>query len=251
MTDAFRRQLDNFGNEARDVSKYIYADYALNHAASKSRVLLGRLNRTPTFWLATFSAWRIAAYVGLGRIFDRTSQFTLSKLVEVVQGNLSFFEREALAERKRDGRAEDPEWLTAYLDKAYYPNQRDVAWLRATEKRLRATYDRIIRPARNKHIAHREHIDPDKVTDLYSGGLVRELWQLSASLLELHRVLRELYHNGRRPRMRPVRYSPKAIFEGRELPTQDHERMVEEVRKLTELLTRDAAQQGAPGDAPK
>lgn len=50
----FLEQLENFGHEAEEVAQYVYADMSVQHATSKSRKLLNRLNRartrTSTIW---------------------------------------------------------------------------------------------------------------------------------------------------------------------------------------------------------
>ena len=48
MTAAHRKfetQLENFRNEASVVARYMYAEMAIQHAASKSEALLNRLNQ--------------------------------------------------------------------------------------------------------------------------------------------------------------------------------------------------------------
>jgi len=238
MADRFKMQLDNFRNEVSAVARFIYIDYALNHAASKSRRLLSQLNNTPTLWLSIFNACQMAAYVSLGRIFDHTSQYNMGALVKSVENNLELFGRDKLAERKREGRSRNPPWLVKYLDAAYYPTQADVRWLKGKEKRYRTIYDRAIRPVRNKYLAHRVRIDAKEVASLYGGGLVRELWHLSASLLELHTALWQLYHNGKKPRLRPIRYSPKAMFDGERHPSGEHERIVEEIKAFVQQMEK-------------
>ncbi|HFE43887.1 MAG TPA: transposase [Nannocystis exedens] len=236
MADRFKAQLDNFRNEVGAVARFIYIDDAVNHAASRSRRVLNRLNDTPTMWLSIFNACQMAAYVSLGRIFDHTSKYNLGALVKLVESDLTVFGRAELAVRKREGSSLNPARLAEYLDAAYYPTQADVRWLKEKEKRYRAIYDRAIRPVRNKYLAHRVRIAPEEVASLYEAGLVRELWHLSASLLELHHALWQLYHNGKKPRLRPVRYSPKAMFDGERYPSGEHEHVVEEVKAFVHWL---------------
>lgn len=78
----FLTQLENFRNEARSVANYGYADMTIDHAASKSKLLLSRLNNTPTFWRATKSALQVATYITLGRIFDNNGRYNIKLLLD-------------------------------------------------------------------------------------------------------------------------------------------------------------------------
>ncbi len=59
----FLIQLENFRREAYDAAQYLYSEMAVQHAASKSRKLNNRLNKTPTIWLTHGAACQTAAYV--------------------------------------------------------------------------------------------------------------------------------------------------------------------------------------------
>jgi hypothetical protein len=232
----FEAQLDNLRQEASIAARYIYADMAIQHAASKSKRLLHRLNSTPTFWIACGAAFQSAAYVALGRVFDTKSRYNVAALLDTFEGNLHLFGRDALARRKRNGKATDPPWLSNYLDKAYYPSRKDVVKLRTRVESYRLVYDRAIKPARHKYIAHREKRDPAEVSALFARGTVRELWRMSTFLLQLHDVLWELLYNGKRPRFRTIRYSVKAIFDAPSQSSQVHESIVKEVKDLMRFL---------------
>ena len=53
-----------------------------------------------------------------------------------MEKNLSFFDRQALAIRKREGQVKDPPWLQNYLNAAYYPKRSDVSRLRKVHRNL-------------------------------------------------------------------------------------------------------------------
>jgi len=232
----FEAQLENLRHEASVAVRYIYADLAIQHAASNSKRLLERLNQTPLFWIACTAALQTAAYIALGRVFDAKSKYNVSALLDSFDVNLHLFQRRALAERKREGRAIDPPWLGTYLDKAYYPSKKDVLALRRKVDAYRSIYDRAIKPARHKYLAHREKRHPTEVSALFAGGTVRDLWRMSTFLLQLHDVLWELLHNGERPRLRAIRYSVKRIFDSPSSSSQAHEEMVREVKDLMRFL---------------
>ena len=239
----FLVQLNNFRHEAYVSAQYLYSDMAVQHAASKSDRLLNRLNMTPTFWLAHGAACQTAAYVCLGRVFDTKSRFNVDELLNAFEANLDVFGRKALAERKRDGSPEEPEWLEGYLQRAHYPTQRDVARLRAKVAEYRALYDRAVKPARHKYIAHREKEEHLEVQTLFAGGRVKELWRLVTFLYSLYNALWEQYHNGRRPVLRPRRYSVKTIYDAKAQSSEPHEHIVAETKKLMEFIEQATTRQ--------
>lgn len=233
---SFEVQLENFRREAATAAQYIYAEMAIQHAASKSKRLLYRLNNTPTFWLSCSAAFQSAAYISLGRIFDTNSNYNVGALLDAMEKNLSLFQREALASRKRDGKEIEPPWLSEYLDGAYYPTIKDVNHLRTMVDKYRAVYERAIKPARNKYLAHREKEDGPEVKALFARGTVRELWRLATFLYQLHEILWQQLHNGRRPVFHSLRYSIKSIYDATNQRTSSHELMVADVKKLMHFL---------------
>jgi hypothetical protein len=203
----FTNQLENFKHEADVAAQYLYSDMAVQHAASKSKKLLGRLNMTPTFWLTHTAGMQVAAYVAIGRVFDTKSRYNINSLLDAFESSPNDFSREALTARKREGRSEDPEWLSEYLEKSHYPTKRDVERLRSKVAEYREIYDRAVKPARHKYIAHREKKDRVEVKALFAGGKVQELWRLVTFLcLTPYAVLGEgnLRFRGRRSQ-RPAR----------------------------------------------
>lgn len=232
----FLPQLENFRHEAYVGAQYLYSEMAIQHAASKSKRLLSRLNLTPRFWLTHSAATQAAAYLSLARVFDRSSAYNVDALLNAFEANLSEFSREALAKRKRDGRDEDPKWLSDYLDRAYYPTKADVARLRKRVAAQRVVYERAIEPARHKYIAHRVKTEHHEVQALFGAGKVRELWRMVTFLYALHEALWEQYHNGRKSVLRPLRYSVKSLYEAKHLGSGPHEAIVAETKKLMEFI---------------
>jgi hypothetical protein len=236
----FLTQLKNFDNESRNAARYAYADFAIQHAASKSKRLLNRLNETPTFWLAASAAFQTAAYISLGRIFDNNSRYNIDQLLCSAESNMSLFQREALAERKREGRTSNPSWLLDYLNKAYFPKPSDFSRLRKKVNEYRALYEHSFKPARNKYIAHRERQKHEDVSALFGRGKIKDLWRLTTFLQQLHEALWQLYHNGQKPRFRRMRYSVAAMFKNPANGSSAHEDMVRETQKLMKLLEESA-----------
>lgn len=229
-------QLDNFRHEAEAVAQYVYSDMSVQHAASKSKRLLNRLNGAPGFWLVHAAACQVAGYVALGRVFDKTSKFNIGALLDAYEANQPLFGRSALAERKREGKGLDPPWLADYLDRAYYPNKADARYLRRRVSEYRELYERAIKPARNKYVAHRERVGHARVHALFSRAKVRELWRLSTFLLSLHEALWQLLHNGRKPVLHVTRYSVKVIYDAADQRTAPHEYITGQTKKLMTFL---------------
>ena len=78
---SFLRQLENLKQESEVIATYVYAEMSIQHAASKSRKLLSRMNMTPTFWNACYAAFQSAAYIAIGRVFDLKSPYNLEALL--------------------------------------------------------------------------------------------------------------------------------------------------------------------------
>lgn len=233
---SFEIQLENFRRESATAAQFIYAEMSIQHAASKSKKLLSRLNSTPTFWLSCSAAFQSSAYISLGRIFDTDSKYNLGALLDTMERNLDLFQRDGLASRKRKGTASDPPWLPEYLEGAYYPTIKDVNRLRAMVEKYRVIYERAIRPARNKYLAHREKEEHAEVKALFGRGTIRDIWRLTTFLHQLYEVLWEQLHNGRRPVFRPLRRSVRSIYDASYQHSSPHEHMVSDVKKLMQFL---------------
>jgi hypothetical protein len=236
----FLIQLENFRHETAIAAQYLYAEMAVQHAASKSDRLLIRLNDTPRFWQVHMAATQTAAYVTLGRIFDTKSNCNVDALLNSFESDLQLFSRQALEARKSEGSLKRPEWLDDYLNRSHYPDSRDVGRLRGHVVRYREFYDRAVKPVRHKYLAHREKQEPAEVQELYARGKVKELWKTTTFLLALHEALLQQYLNGRKPVLRPIRYSVKAMYEKTDERTGPHEAIVRETKRLMERLHGDA-----------
>jgi HEPN superfamily AbiU2-like protein len=233
---SFERQLDNLRHESVVVATYVYAEMALQHAGSKSKKLLSRLNMTPTFWNACHAAFQSAAYVALGRVFDLKSPYNIEALLVSLEKELQLFQRPALESRKRAGFGGNTSWLKGYLDSAYYPDVKDITRLRSKVSVYREIYERAVMPVRHQYLAHRQAHDESKVQELYGRGKVKEMWRLSSFLVKLHLALRELHLNGRKPVLRPARFSVKSMYDVESHRTGPHEYIVQDVRKLMKFM---------------
>jgi hypothetical protein len=234
----FRTQLDNFGNEVKIVTECVCVNLAIDHAASKSGRLLSRLNKTPTFWIATQAAFEVATYITLGRIFDNGGKYNINLLLNSAESGIALFQRDALAQRKREGRTSDPDWLDGYLNDAYYPTEQDFAHLRKKVEGFRSLYMKFIQPARNKHIAHRERLGDQKVSDLYGKGKNEELWGLTVFLQQLAEAFRELHLNGREPKFHDTQISLDEMLKPTIRGLESQVRIVRETKELMEFIEK-------------
>jgi len=232
----FERQLENLDHESNIIASYVYAEMAIQHAASKSKLLLNRLNKTPTFWITCSAALQSAAYIALGRVFDLKSPYNLNELLVSMENNLTLFSREALALRKRALGFTDEARLAEYVAAAYVPTETDIRRLRQSVKRYRAIYDRAIRPVRHQYLAHRQAHGQVRIASLYAKGKVKELWCLSVYLIRLHQTLWNQLYNGREPTLRLSRYSPKVMYDRPSHVSGPHERIVHETRELMRFI---------------
>lgn len=153
-----------------------------------------------------------------------------------MERNLDLFQREALASRKRNGSVDDPPWLLEYLENAYYPTVKDVKRLRGMVDKYRVIYERGVKPARNKYLAHREKESYSEVKELFGRGTVRELWRLTTFLHQLYEVLWQQFHNGHRPVFRSLRHSVRSIYDASHQRSSPHEHVVSDVKKLMQFL---------------
>ena len=185
----FLALLENFRHGSDMAAAYLYSGMAVQHAAAKSEKLLNRLNMTPSFWLTHQAGMQVAAYVTIGRIFDTTSKYNINALLDSFDANLHEFAVAALEARKREGVSEEPEWPAEYVKKAHGPDKRDVARLRTKVAEYREIYDRAVKLARHKYIAHREKREHSVVQVLFAAGKVRELWRLVTFLCALYNAL--------------------------------------------------------------
>ena len=84
------------------------------------------------------------------------------------------------------------------------------------------------------------HIEADK---LFAKTNIREMQQLLVFLSRLHGALWQLYFNGRKPNLRPARFSVEQMLEQPspgDKPGKLQERMVQEINAFLVVHARDA-----------
>ena len=215
MTDAeaqFDRELEVFRKDAEQALQFFYADLAVNSVAAEDKRIYHLLNRAPLFWMTVVGALQASCFISLGRIFDQKSTHNLDRLLGIAQQNPGIFSKAELADRKRRGSANADDWLDEYLRDVYVPTCDDFRRLRKYVARRRKIYESNYRDLRHKVFAHNVCSDTKEVEALFAKTKVRELQQLLTFLSRLREALWDLLHNGRKPTIRPVRYSVKRML---------------------------------------
>jgi hypothetical protein len=75
----------------------------------------------------------------------------------------------------------------------------------------RKIYETQYQPIRNKTLAHTEIVDDTELAALYAKTNIRDLERLLILLNRFHKALWELFYNGRRPKLRPMRFSSRSL----------------------------------------
>lgn len=214
--ERFKRELEIFRTEEEAGTQFFYAYLAIHSVAYKNKGVHALLNTAPLFWNTCAGALQTAAFIALGRVFDQDSAHNVDRVLRLAQDNPLIFPREALGRRKQGNNVDRPEWVDDYLRDAYEPTPRDFRRLRTHVKKKRRTYETKYRVVRDKFFAHKEISDQSDVTIVFGKGSNRELQQLFAFLGSLHDALWQLFYNGRKPLLRPMRYSVKRM---RDIPS--------------------------------
>jgi hypothetical protein len=173
-------------------------------------------------------------------VFDQNSKHNIDRLLKAAQSNTDIFSKKALETRKRKGSKNADEWINGYMKDVYVPTVRDFRQLRRYVNKYRKIYLQGYQDIRRKVYAHKELSNPDDVQQLFAKTNIREMEKLLIFLNRLYQCLWQLFHNGRKPILRPMKYSVKSIRKA-EIPkwqsrhVQEH--MVHETEKFFQILS--------------
>lgn len=210
----FESQLELFRTEGESVLQFFYAWDATHAVAGKNESVVKLLNQTPLFWNTALGALQASTFMALGRVFDSDQRnHSITRLLALGHANLDIFSKEALADRKRKLSANADEWLPDYLEDVYVPNGDDFRRLKRHVAQRRKLYEQNYRPIRHLVFAHRAVVTRAEVGELFAKTNLRELRQLLVYLGRLHEALWQLYFNGRKPTLRPARFSVNRMLE--------------------------------------
>ena len=200
--------MEVFRKEAESAVQFFYAWRTVNEVAANNKAVAATLNTAPLFRNTTLSSLPTSALIALGRVFDQEKDtHNIDRVLRVAQRNPGIFSLESLANRKRKLSSNSYEWLDEYLASAYVPTPEDFRRLRKHVATRRKVYEESFRPLRHKVFAHKQVLSGSETVALYERAQIKDLQQLLIFLRRLHEALWELLFNGRKPNLRPARYS--------------------------------------------
>lgn len=207
----FWHELEIFRTEAEAAAQFFYAERAVHEVAANDKFVYRFLNKSPLFWNTCLGALQTATFMALGRVFDQGSPHNIYRVLRIAQDNPEIFSKAALGLRKQANSSNQPDWLAKFLHDAYEPKPKDFRRLRAYILKRRRIYESKFEGVRHKFFAHKAASDEAEIAALFGKIKVSELQQLVAFLLSLHEALWQLFINGRKPVLRPSRYSIKRM----------------------------------------
>ncbi len=249
----FERELEVFRTEAEAAMQFFYAWLAVYAVAADHKPVYRMLNTAPLFWNTNLGALQTAAFIALGRVFDQNSTHNLDQLLRIAQNNLSIFSKASLGARKQGGSPTPPDWLAEYLRDAYVPTQADFRRLRAHVREHRGVYEAKYRDLRHMFFAHKEVSTRADIDALFAKTNIRELQKMLVFLGSLYEALWQLFYNGRKPVLRPRRYSVKRMRHSPSPPWKKsavQERITHEAEQFLRSIAG-VVQQSFTEEAPK
>lgn len=244
----FSQELEYLRREIDSGTQMLFAHLAFQEIAGTNSKVLQGVNETPLFWGTTLYAWQCGYFITLHRIFDSKNRYHVSRVLELARENTDIFSKTSLANRKRHSSDNADEWLPEYLAKVYVPSAKDIRELERKLSFHKSRYDARYRRLRNKIFAHRDVADPEKVRDLFSQTSVREMKGMYLFLAKLYDALWELLHNGRKPKLRPLRHSVGKLVKSQieSWGTQKaHEIIIAETRDVLSIVGARRASQSS------
>jgi hypothetical protein len=234
----FERELEIFRTETEQATQFYFALLAINDVAYHDKMVHALLKRTALFWNTCAGALQTSAFIALGRVFDQTSAHNVDRVLRIAQDNPQVFSKAALARRLERIEPRGSQWVDEFVQQVYEPTPNDFRRLRAYVRKWRRIYETHYRDVRHKFFAHKETADEAEVAELFRKGSNRELQRMFRFLGQLHRALWQLLFNGRKPVLRPARYSVAQMRKRPALPSYSGVGIQEHItREAEEFLT--------------
>jgi AbiU2 len=244
----FERELEIFRTEAETAAQFFYTYLAMHEVAKRHKPVFHLFNEHPLFWNTLVGGVQTAALIAVGRVFDQDSPHNVDAVLGLAQRHRDIFAKAALGKRKQGNAREQPDWLPDYLRTAYEPTPEDFRRLRKLVKKHRRCYETNYRDLRNQYYAHKQAADPADVQRLVAKTNIREMQRMFTFLLQLHQTLQELFSDGRKPVLRPVRYSAARIKQkpSTAVPGEAvHERITQQAEQALRCLAQRARKPAA------
>ena len=230
----FSHELEVFRTEIESAIQFFYAYLTIHAALADNEKVLRIVNETPLFWRTNVGALHTSIFIVLGRVFDQSSNHNIDRLLKVAQDHSDIFSKEALEARKRKGSENADEWIDEYMKHVHVPTVRDFRRLRKHVSKYRKIYETGYRDIRRKVYAHKELSIRADVQKLFAKTNVDEMQKLLIFLKRIYECLWELFDNGRKPVLPPMKYSVKAM---RKAETSEWES-----RNVQELMVQETEQ---------
>ena len=238
--EAFLQELEIFRTEAESAIQCLYAYLTLHATLADDKKALRIVNKTPLFWQTNVGALQTSFFIVLGRVFDQNSNHNIDRLLKVAQDNIDIFSKEALKARKKKDSKNADEWIDDFMKDVYPPAHSDFRRLRKHVAKYRKIYIDGYCDIRRKVFAHKELSKVSDVQQLFAKTNIREMERLLIFLNRLYSCLWQLFHNGRKPVLRAMRYSVKSMRTAETPKWQSRhvqELMVQETEKFFRMLS--------------
>jgi len=237
----YEKALKVFEKQVHEATQIWYASRTMDEVGLRRKRTIEALNATPLFWITVRGGLAQYALIALGRVFDQSSPRNLDTILRLTyESREHVFSKHALARRKQAGSDNADEWLAAFMERASAPAIADFKRLSRLVKKYRKIYETQYQAIRNKTLAHTEIVDDTELAALYAKTNIRDLERLLIFLNKFHKALWELFYNGRRPRLRPMRFSSRSLTRTKMADLRKHavhEDIVSQTRESLALFT--------------
>ena len=140
--------------------------------------------------------YTLSLVIVLGRIFDRTkSSHSLKSLLKAAKDG-EVFSRHSLLRRKQS--LDHLRDWSAYCEAAHEFSEKDCKEIIKFTIEIRKKW-KIIKPIRNKILAHQEKLKEQKVLNLLKKGKYDYFEEIIQNLLTLENIFQQAAENGRKP----------------------------------------------------
>ncbi|MDX2179893.1 MAG: hypothetical protein SFV18_09895 [Bryobacteraceae bacterium] len=190
----FREELNRLRQEVDSAGKCFASYEALNRWLANPENDLDQ--NDAGFWQLHRATVQAYLFMTLGRLFDNGDDaLSFDRFLDT---RPEIFAREALRARRQPLTGMlDEAWLQDFIERAYVPTLEDIRQLQRFVRPVRKQCEKIYRPLRTAHYAHRlGKRESDELFPKTNRNRVRNmLFRLSAIL----QCLFDLFHNGRKP----------------------------------------------------
>ena len=192
--------------------RFFYAYRAINDVLGDDEKALNIISRTPEIWDTISFALEASFFIALTRIFDeKPKTHNVGRLLQIAKSNINIFSANALETRKRKSSANANEWIGDFMGEIYVPINKDFQRLEKYLEKYR-NISKTYKIIRHNIFGHRQRLNLNDIYKLYSKTNFHEIEKLLVFLKRLYDSLLMLFHDGRRPLLRPMRFSIKRLL---------------------------------------